>query len=296
MVLASHITYHFSNSSFARWTQLGSFQPFLRNHNILNAPGQEPYCWSSVSEVARRYYTLRLALLPYWYTLFQAASSRAATVVRPLMFEYPNDPVVYNIERQFLVGAALLVSPVLEKGAETVLAYVPPADRWYAFPVGTEEHRQGWVEFEAPLEKIPVHIRGGSIVPMWTRPGLTTAETRTESKISLVVALNREGTAEGEVYLDDGSVLPAGNSWWGRFVVSGGRMVRATEVNKVGTGTGAECVVDQVVVLGLKKSNEAIMAKVGKDGREAKGRWEGERFVVDGLNENIEVGWCLTWI
>ncbi|RUP48064.1 glycosyl hydrolases family 31-domain-containing protein, partial [Jimgerdemannia flammicorona] len=279
-----------------RWTQLGSFHPFLRNHNGLNYPGQEPHRWPSVARAARRWYSFRYALLPYWYTLFHAASARGATVVRPLLFEFPDDVETLSLERQFMVGPAILVSPVLDEGATSVKAYLPPGNKWYAFPSGTEEPQSAWVELEAPLEEMPVHIRGGQVVPLWNKPGLTIAATRAASRVVLVVALDTEGRAEGELYLDDGSVLPAGRSWWGRFVVQrGGRGIDVVEAWKVGEGEGAECVVGEMVVMGLKGREGKMVVRVGKDGREVAGRWEGEKFVVDGLEERVEEGWKLVW-
>ena len=82
---------------------------------------QEPYEWASVAEISRNILTLRYELLPYYYTLFYKASrpvtsTPSATVMRPLFFEFPNDPTTYPIDRQFMVGSTLLVSPVLEQG------------------------------------------------------------------------------------------------------------------------------------------------------------------------------------
>ena len=82
---------------------------------------QEPYEWPSVAAISRKVLSLRYELLPYYYTLFYKASrpvtsTPSATVTRPLFFEFPNDTKTYSIDRQFMVGSGLLISPVLEQG------------------------------------------------------------------------------------------------------------------------------------------------------------------------------------
>lgn len=83
---------------------------------------KEPYLWKSVADVSRKVLSIRYSLLPYYYTLFYKASSPAdtssptATVLRPLFFEFPNDPQTFNIHNQFMIGDTLLVTPVLKKG------------------------------------------------------------------------------------------------------------------------------------------------------------------------------------
>ena len=108
----------------ARWMQLGAFYPFSRNHNNKGATSQEPYAFDEqVTDISRHVLNARYSLLPYYYTLFHYASrpisstnSPAATVTRPLFFEFPDDPNTYDIDRQFMVGNGLLISPVLTEG------------------------------------------------------------------------------------------------------------------------------------------------------------------------------------
>ena len=82
---------------------------------------QEPYQWSSVAAISRKVLSLHYELLPYYYTLFYKASrpvtsTPSATVTRPLFFEFPNDTKTHSIDRQFMVGSGLMVSPVLQQG------------------------------------------------------------------------------------------------------------------------------------------------------------------------------------
>ena len=93
--------------------------------------------WPSVAAIAREVLAIRYSILPYYYTLFYKAhrpvsqdNAPAATVVKPLFFEFPTDPKTYDIDQQFLVGNGLLISPVLQEGATSVSAYFP-AGKWY---------------------------------------------------------------------------------------------------------------------------------------------------------------------
>lgn len=109
-----------------------------------------------------------------------------------------------GIDQQFLLGRGLLISPVVTEGATTVKAYFPD-DVWYNYTTGIKISGASWEELAAPIEVINVHIRGGSVIPQ-QKPSLTTTASRL-NPFSLVVALGRDGTSRGELYLDDGESL-----------------------------------------------------------------------------------------
>ncbi|KAB0356151.1 hypothetical protein FD754_000307 [Muntiacus muntjak] len=205
-----------------RWTQLGAFYPFMRNHNALNSQPQEPYRFSETAQQAmRKAFTLRYVLLPYLYTLFHGAHVRGETVARPLFLEFPEDPSTWTVDRQLLWGEALLITPVLEAEKVEVTGYFPQGT-WYdlqtqvpmeAFgslpppaPLISTIHSKGqWVTLSAPLDTINVHLRAGHIIPM-QGPALTTTESR-KQPMALAVALTASGEAQGELFWDDGESL-----------------------------------------------------------------------------------------
>jgi len=189
----------------ARWIEVGAFYPFSRNHNTKNAASQELYQWPLVAEISRTVLSIRYSILPYYYTLFYMAHvGSGATVIRPLWFEFPSDSNCLSIDRQFMIGSSILISPVVDPGRTTVLAYLPQ-DNWYDFYSNHLQDSNGWISLDAPLEKINIHIRGGSIIPM-QKPGYTTFESR-RNPFALLIALNRSGLAEGNLYIDDGDSL-----------------------------------------------------------------------------------------
>lgn len=83
---------------------------------------------------------MRYTLLPYLYSLFYKHRLEGNTVVRALWHEYPMDSIALGIDKQFLWGSGLLISPVLEQGMVTVDAYFP-ADRWFSYYDGQEVNK-----------------------------------------------------------------------------------------------------------------------------------------------------------
>uniref|UniRef100_A0A8B9UIY3 P-type domain-containing protein n=1 Tax=Anas zonorhyncha TaxID=75864 RepID=A0A8B9UIY3_9AVES len=196
----------FSDSEYElclRWMQLGAFYPYSRNHNGEGSKRQDPVAWNTTfEEISRHVLNIRYSLLPYLYTLMYQANAHGSTVVRPLLHEFVEDRTTWDIQKQFLWGPALLISPVLEQGAVTVNAYFPNAT-WYDYH--TDEYFSSKGEFRnlpAPLEHINLHIRGGHVLVQQS-PANTTAYSR-KNELSLIVALNDSQLAEGQLYWDDG--------------------------------------------------------------------------------------------
>jgi alpha-glucosidase (family GH31 glycosyl hydrolase) len=213
-----------------RWTQLGAWYPFARNHNDRAARPQEPYAFGpAAAALMRRALRRRYRLLPYLYTAFAEARDRGAPVARPVWMEVPAAAAAAaaHIDDQLFVGAALLVSPVVEPGARRRTAYFP-AGPWFDLSTGARLVRPddwspaaaaaaagggaadgaagGRVTVEAPLWHIPVHVRGGHVVPV-QRAARTTAAVR-RTPVTLLAAPDARGRALGRLYLDDGESLP----------------------------------------------------------------------------------------
>uniref|UniRef100_A0A8D0D4M4 Lysosomal alpha-glucosidase n=1 Tax=Sander lucioperca TaxID=283035 RepID=A0A8D0D4M4_SANLU len=191
-----------------RWMQLGAFYPFMRNHNDKpNAP-QEPYVFGQKAQAAMRSaLNLRYSLLPFLYTLFHHAHTSADTVARPLFMEFPTDPNCQTIDRQFLWGSSLLISPVLEQGAVELAAYLPPGI-WYSLhnvSFTSINFKGQYLLLPAPLDTINIHVRDGHIIPQ-QEPALTTAASR-RNPFFLTVALSEGGWAWGDLFWDDGDSL-----------------------------------------------------------------------------------------
>ncbi|XP_006887298.1 PREDICTED: maltase-glucoamylase, intestinal-like [Elephantulus edwardii] len=206
----------------ARWMQLGAFYPFSRNHNTIGTRRQDPVSWNSTFEdISRRVLRTRYTLLPYLYTLMHQAHTEGSTVVRPLLHEFVSDRVTWDVDGQFLLGPAFLVSPVLEPNAREVTAYFPAA-RWYDYYTGAYTNSSGeWKTLPAPLDHINLHVRGGYILP-WQEPAQNTHLSR-QKLLGFKVALDDAGTAEGFLFWDDGQridVYEKGLYYFANFSVS----------------------------------------------------------------------------
>ena len=189
-----------------RWMQLGAFYPFSRNHNIWKTADQDPAAWSpSAISIMIQTLKIRYTLLPYYYTLFYKSHTQGSTVIRPLFHEYPTDRNTLDLFLQFLVGSSLMIAPVTDNGTNHVRIYVPSTD-WFNFYTGTRiPYEKQWITLAAPLDTIPILLRGGSIVP--TQEFDNNTKYSREKPFGLTIVLNTEGNAEGDLFYDDGESI-----------------------------------------------------------------------------------------
>ncbi len=206
-----------------RWMQLSAFFPFYRNHNVIGAISQEAYQWSSVIDASKTAMNIRYQLLPYMYTLFYLAHNTGSTVMRALAWEFPDNPSLAAADRQFFLGPAILVTPVLDQGATSVDGVFPGAGKgavyydWYTqSPVNASAGQN--MTIPAPVGHIPVYIRGGHVLPT-QEPALVTRDAR-KNPWGLLVALGTESTASGSLYIDDGESLVQNATLYVEFTAS----------------------------------------------------------------------------
>src|SRR6185437_6974059 len=113
-----------------------------------------------------RYDRLRSRLLPYIYSLAWRVTRDDYTMQRGLPMDWPADQRARDMGDQFMFGPAFLVAPVTEPGADSRSVYLPQATAWYDFWTGKRLSGSQSIDAAAPLERIPVFVRGGSIVPL----------------------------------------------------------------------------------------------------------------------------------
>lgn len=234
-----------------RWMQLSAFFPFYRNHNIRGAIPQEAFRWPSVASASRTAINIRYSLLPYWYTLFHESSQIGMPVLRPLFFEFPDKPTLYSADRQFLVGPAVLVTPVLNPGYRNVSGVFPGngrTERWFDWYSHTEYNfgPDANVTLPAPLSHINVAIRGGHVIPM-QQPAYTTSESR-RNPFEFLIVLDMNGQATGTLYLDDGESANVRSATYISFTVNQSSLYVTGSLNYK-----PQAKVHKVTILGLKK-------------------------------------------
>jgi alpha-D-xyloside xylohydrolase len=151
---------------FLRWFQFATFCPLMRVHGYQT--DTELWRFGAVVEAeARRYLGLRYRLLPYIYSEASRVTREGSTLMRPLAMDFPDDREALEQAYVYLFGPALLVAPVLAPGAAKWDVYLPVhAGGWWDFWTGERLDGGRAVASAAPLDRIPLHARAGSIVPM----------------------------------------------------------------------------------------------------------------------------------
>uniref|UniRef100_A0A8C6L5G7 Glucosidase alpha, neutral C n=1 Tax=Nothobranchius furzeri TaxID=105023 RepID=A0A8C6L5G7_NOTFU len=190
-----------------RWYQAAALLPFFRGHSDKKTKRREPWLFGEEvtaairAAVQQRWYHL----LPYWYTLFHYAHNSGLPPVRPLWTEFPREEHTFTEDTALCpVGGALLACPVTQPGVEEVRVLLPGSNEiWYDICSGQEYGGGQTLSLPVTLDTIPVFQRGGSVVCRSTGSGTCAADFQ-QLPLTLTVALNCQGRAAGELYLDDG--------------------------------------------------------------------------------------------
>ncbi len=185
-----------------RWFQFGAFVPLFRSHG--EAPAREIWNISppgtEVYESMAAYSRLRYRLLPYIYTIAADTWHRDGTMMRGLGMDFPADTRARSINDQYLFGPSFLVAPVYEYGARSRKVYLPSGADWYDFESG-EMHKGGSeIDAAAPLARMPLFVRAGSIVPVG--PAVQHTAEKLDAPITLYVYRGANGSFD--LYEDDG--------------------------------------------------------------------------------------------
>lgn len=176
---------------FARWMGVGSLFPFCRGHTETDTLDHEPWSFGEeCEEVCRLALRRRYRLIPHIYTLFYMASTTGTPVAAPTFFADPTDPILRTLETSFLLGPLLVYASTMPdlKLDEHVL----PKGIWLTF------------DFDDSHPELPLlYLKGGSIIPLGP-PHQHVGEASGKDDLTLLVALDDHGKAEGLLFEDDG--------------------------------------------------------------------------------------------
>lgn len=248
----------------ARWIEVGAFYPFSRDHNTLGAKPQELYLWETVTEAAINALTMKYRLIPYYYTLFYLAHVSGRTVVRSLWINFPSDATTLTINTQFMIGSAILITPVLESGKTLVTGYFP-AGNWYdfksqsfAFSSSSGEYRT----LSTPLTSVNVHFYGGNVLAMQDYK-MTIDEMRS-TPLTILCGLDTAGKATGSFYWDDGEQIDLLAYLYSIYTVvtsiSGGNFKADIQSNPFLAGSDVN--VGGIIIMGSPDSSLALPSQV----------------------------------
>jgi Glycosyl hydrolases family 31/Domain of unknown function (DUF5110)/NPCBM-associated, NEW3 domain of alpha-galactosidase/IPT/TIG domain len=154
---------HPPDDLYARWVQFGTFQPVLRLHS--DHGDRLPWDYGAAQESATRFLRLREALVPYTYTLAWQAHQTGLPMARPLYLDYPDQDAAYNHPTEYLYGPNVLVAPVTTPGAVAQQQVWFPPGRWMDYFTGATFNGPGSATLNVPLNRMPVFVRAGGIVP-----------------------------------------------------------------------------------------------------------------------------------
>lgn len=200
-----------SKELWLRWVSLGAWSPVMRTHHGYT-PAQN-WNWEKDAESTahlRRNAELHMALFPYWKGLAAHAHATGMPIWRGLALSFPDDPRVWPIKDEVMVGERLLLAPVLTEGATARTVYLPEG-KWFAWD-GFEGALAGSRELKAPasVTEVPVFARAGAIVPMFPSGVMTLSDVKS--------------TVPGPAAVGDDRVLRVFLGAPGHFEEAGGKL------------------------------------------------------------------------
>ncbi len=164
------------NELLQRWFAWSTFCPILRIHGGDTAT--EMWKWPMAEKTLKFFDALRYRMLPYNYSVAWMTTSGGYTPMRALPFDFPADGKAATIDDEFMSGPALLVSPVTQphetpatpapagQGVQQRPVYLPSGAGWIDFWTGKSLAGGQTVLADAPIDRIPLHVRAGSILPL----------------------------------------------------------------------------------------------------------------------------------
>ncbi len=177
------------------------------------------------------YDKLRYRMLPYIYSLAWRVTSADYTIQRPLVMDWRTDPNTRDIGDQFMFGPAILVNPVLQPDATRRALYLPDSPAWYDFWTGTAQKGGREIVADAALDRIPLYVRAGSIIPLG--PDIEYTSEKPKGPIELRIYKGADGTFD--LYLDSGDGYDYEN---GAHAVIPLRWVESTKTLEIGDRKG----------------------------------------------------------
>lgn len=152
---------------FVRWIWCGVLLPRFSIHSANDDNTvTEPWMYPEKIDAIRAAFQLRRKLLPYLYSLNAHAHRCGEPILRPMVYEFPQDPKVRTEDIDFMLGDGILAACVVEQGAQSRSIYLPQGHVFY--DLSTRQRYPGGqtITVPAPLDRTPLFQRGGSILPL----------------------------------------------------------------------------------------------------------------------------------
>ena len=194
---------------YARWIEFGTFSPILRMHSAHENPREGnvrmPWNYGEAGiALMRKYFTLRMQLLPYLYTYSWQAHRESLPILRPLYLRYPQLEEAYRHSHEYLFGEELLVAPVVDASGDQTI-YLPPGE-WLDFFSGKRFHGGGTFTAHYAVDETPVFVRDGALIP--EQRVRQSSDARPPDP--LIINVYGGGAGRFDLYEDDGISLAYG--------------------------------------------------------------------------------------
>lgn len=250
---------------FVRWFQYGTFCPIFRCHGRrypgdTKAPNELWAYGSEVQHICTDFIKLRYRLLPYIYALSGRVTHEHYTPMRLLAFDFAHDQKVLDCKDQFMYGPALLVCPILEAGATSRSVYLPQGCSWIDFWTGTTYQGGITITVQAPLDKIPLFVKSGSIIPYYT-----SVEKKINVDVPMEIHVYGGEDASFDLYEDDGRTLEYKT---GNYSTIPFRWNDRTKEFVIGKRTGNYAMKDRDFI--IKLEGEDLVKRITYSGKEIK--------------------------
>jgi alpha-D-xyloside xylohydrolase len=182
-----------------RWYQWGAMSPIFRMHGYQTET--EPWKYGQkVEDNMRKMLNLRYRLLPYIYSEAWQVTKNGSTMMRPLVMDFNGDTAAVNRQYQYMFGKSLLAAPIIEPNVSKWDVYLPKSTGWFNFWTGKYFKGGQSINTDAPLDKIPLFVKAGSIIPM----GKIIQYAGEKSADTLEIRVYKGADAKFELYEDEG--------------------------------------------------------------------------------------------
>ena len=215
---------------YARWLQFGAFGPLMRAHGSGGIPPEPIYYDEPIKSIVRDYIKLRYRLSPYLYTLAHKNTQEGLPIALPMNFFDHKNRSLTDVNDQYFFGEDMLIAPVTEQG-KTSREVLLPAGQWVDYWTGRVYQGNRTISVAAPLETLPIFIKGGAILPTISdRASLSTYAT---DSLVLQYYLAGEGSSQFSLYDDNGKTTDMSQSELLNLTASNrnGKLMLALEKN-----------------------------------------------------------------
>lgn len=155
--------------------------------------------YQEIEAACRSVLELRMKLIPYLYAAFSRYHQEGLPPFRGLVMDYPDDPNVWNLDDQFMIGDRLMAAPVVA-GVYSRSVYLP-AGAWYDWWTGQRYGGGQTITIDVPLDRVPLFVKDGSLLPL----AQVTLHTEDPASFSLTVQVYGDGSLPITLYEDDGT-------------------------------------------------------------------------------------------